>query len=178
MYKSLRIAFGYLSNELYSLTWEEYKDLLNSRIRNDMTFRQNLRKEISGALDDNNFSWKILADQNSIFFNDDLKTDGDILFHLKLLVWQELFPHELASIDVLEQLYERVVEILRQRKNNDNKKWVLLDDILDELQGYSEFERVNQLSLVRMYKLIERTELQLDYVVPELWFFKLDLRLQ
>ena len=170
---SLKACMGGFSTKHYQVTPKEYREFFLGGIRSGRLDKEKIREELEVILSEEIFSLKELAASYEVFFYDAGMTEDDVRVTFQLLTWDVLFPKKLLSPEKIEQLKVRVVKILKKEKEVNSVKSVHIDDITMELEEEKEWSNLSRLDLLHMQQVVGQREIELEYFIPELWFFKL-----
>ncbi len=149
-------------------TWNEYREYFKQLVSHNTLSS----KEIANVLSSSYINWKERAYWSDFFLYDDFKTEEDIKIDYMLLTWDILFPNEMLCLKQLEQLKNEVIEIIKKVTLITNSKSVHIDDIIWEL-GEGKEVSSSRFELLYMQREVGQSDIELEYIVPELWFFKL-----
>lgn len=144
---------------------EHFKQLIN--------YERVDKQQIANAISVLEFSWKERACQSDFFLYDKDKTEEDLKIDYMLLTWDVLFPNQILSPQQLEQLKLMTVMILEHESKENQIKSVHIDDIIWKLEEEENWSNLSRYDLLYMRQEIGRQKIELEYFVPELWFFKL-----
>ena len=172
-YKYLLGCFAGFSSEFYEMTWNEYRVFFLEGIRHDRLNEEQIRMDVIKALSDDKFSWKEVAEKKIVFFYAEDKTEEDTFIAFKLLTWDILFPEEILPSETLELLKFKSIEIIKKQLKTMTDKSVHIDDIIWQLENEEKWSNLSRFDLLYMQREIAQEEIELEYFVPELWFFKL-----
>lgn len=170
-YTYLNGCMGGFSAKYYQVSPEEYRESFLSGIQSGRLNKEILLLEIEQILVDDNISLRDLAEKHEAFFYDETKTEEDIMVMFQLLTWDILFPEKILSPEKLIALKSKVIELLKQGQETGNNS-SHIDDLIWELEE-RDWSGLSRFDLLYMQREIGLPEIEMEYFVPELWFFEL-----